>query len=133
MSSLGSFLQFCLRLPNVLAQLSLNSIGVTELHTVFQYYFFIFSIYCYSYSVFSLSKNCYSSLHKNVRITVATDTWLQHYGLEFDLTICVVCSMCIIILFSLVFCSEFRWLNISIIQKIFDILILHSLPIYLWL
>ena len=94
---------------------------------VFKYCFFIISIYHYCYCVYSLSYNCCSSFNKYVCITVITKTWLQHDSLKFNLTIGVICSTCIII-YILVFCSKFIWLNNFIVQQI---LLFFDIPFYL--
>ena len=46
------------------------------------------------------------------------------------MTICVVCPTRINIHFNPVFCCEFRWLIVSAIQQIFDLLVLRSLSLY---
>ena len=46
------------------------------------------------------------------------------------MTICIVCNKCIITHLKVVW-SEFWWLTISIIQQIYDFLILHSLNIFI--
>ena len=46
---------------------------------------------------------------------------LDYCDLEFDLTICNVCSKHIIIHLNPVFCSEFWWLIISVVQQIYDL------------
>ena len=56
-------------------------------------------------SICSCPSNSYGSLGKYIRITIVTETRLQHRGLEFDLNICDVCSNRIIIHLNPIFCS----------------------------
>ena len=81
--------------------------------TVFKYRLFVFSICFYCSSVCTLSNKFYNFLYRYVRVTSITKTCIQHHGIKFDLTICVVCSRLIIIHVDPVFCSEFYdWLSV---------------------
>lgn len=62
---------------------------------------------------------CSCSLHKSVRITVVTKIWLQHHVLEPDLPIYWLSSDQIIIHLNPVFYSDFGWLIIPAVKKIF--------------
>ena len=56
----------------------------------------------------SSSIDCYSFLHKYARNTIDTETWLQHRCIEFDLTICIISSVILIIIHLIpLSCPEF--------------------------
>ena len=69
-------------------------------------------------------------LDKYVHVTIVTETWSQHFCHELDMTICVIFPKRFIIPANRSFCPKFGWLVISVVQQIYDLLVLHSTIIY---
>ena len=87
---------------------------------VYECYLFILFACLSCSSIYSCSNICYSFLLKFVHILfVIPKTWFQHYSFDFDATIFVACSMCMITHFNPIFCSDFGWLISRVFNQLY--------------